>query len=176
MAGNNRALSSISKKFAIYENAEMRNKSRKCIFISHKYEDKSKAKIIGDYLMQKLNLDIYFDENDEDLQDAVKKNDDKRIALAINKGIEESTHILCLVSDATKSSWWVPYEIGYAKKNGADIATLKLKGIPSVPSYLKIETTLNSYIDFTNYYSRIANSKIIYSENSTFDSLKNILD
>jgi len=176
VAGTNRALNSIRIKYASYESAEMRNKLRKCIFISHKYEDKNKAKIIGDFLMGKLDLDIYFDENDEDLQDAVKKNDDKRIALAINKGIEESTHILCLVSDATKSSWWVPYEVGYAKKNGADIATLKLKGIPSVPSYLKIETTLNTYNEFINYYSRIASSKIILSESNNFNSLKNILD
>lgn len=176
MAGKNRALSSVRNKFSIYESAASRNKSRKCVFISHKYEDKAKAKIIGDYLMEILHLDIYFDENDEELQDAIKNNDNKRIALAINKGIEESTHILCLVSDATRSSWWVPYEIGYAKKKDNDIATLKLKGITSVPSYLKIETVLYNYIEFTEYYSKISSSKIGLLENYNFNSIKSILD
>lgn len=176
MAGKNRALISVKKNFTLYETAEMRNKLRNCVFISHKYEDKSKAKIIGDYLMKNLDLDIYLDENDEDLQDAIKRNDDKKIALAINRGIEESTHILCIISDSTEFSWWVPYEIGYAKKQGVDIASLKLKEIPTIPSFLKIEKTLNNREELSDYYKSVSKSMSILMESSSSENLKNILD
>lgn len=176
MAGINRALNSVKKNFALYETAEMRNKLRNCVFISHKYEDKSKAKVIGDYLMKILNLDIYLDENDEGLQDAIKRDDDRNIALSINRGIEESTHILCIISDSTKLSWWVPYEIGYAKRHGVDIASLKLKEISTIPSFLKIETTLNNRNELRNYYKSYSEPLSTFLENSYNEYLMSILD
>ena len=44
---------------------------------------------------------------------------------------------MCLVSPNTVGSWWVPYELGFAKKSGTPLATLKLKDT-DLPAYLEI--------------------------------------
>jgi hypothetical protein len=176
MAGVNRALNSVSKNFSLYESAESRNKIRKCVFISHKYEDKVAARRIGKFIMNDLDLDIYLDENDEDLQKAIENEDDKSITLAINKGIEESTHLLCVISDSTKFSWWVPYEIEYAKKHGTDIATLRLKGTPKIPSFLTIENSLNNFRELSDYYKKFTSSYKLLFESADASMLKSILE
>jgi hypothetical protein len=43
---------------------------------------------------------------------------------------------MCLVSAATVRSWWVPYELGFAKRAGKHLATLKVKGEVVLPEYL----------------------------------------
>ncbi len=124
-----------------------------CIFISHKADDKEKAVEIGDYIMKYANIDVYLDIYDEGLQGAVKNGNDKEVVRHLEQGISKSSHILCLISEKTQTSWWVPYEIGYAKKAGKGIASLKLKNIDDIPSYLKIEKfimgtkSLNQYLN-----------------------------
>ena len=48
--------------------------------------------------------------------------------------------MLCIVSEKTKHSWWVPYEIGFGKSSNKDIASLLLKdfNLDGIPSYLYI--------------------------------------
>ena len=78
-------------------------------------------------------------------------DNDKRIVESIKKGIDTSSHLLCLVSDKTKLSWWVPYEVGVACERGKKIATLKLKGIEDIPSFLKTEEVLRTIQEFFDY-------------------------
>ena len=64
---------------------------------------------------------------------------------SIEKALKCSTHILVLVSDQTKESWWVPYEVGYSKKGKKKIASALLVGyVDDFPDYLKIEETIKS--------------------------------
>ncbi len=123
----------------------------KCVFISHKKEDEDSAKAIGEYLMNEVNVDIYLDLYDIELKEAVSIENDKKIVESIKKGIGTSTHLLCLVSDKTRLSWWVPYEIGVASEHNKDITTLKLKGVEEIPSFLKTERVLRSVRDFFDY-------------------------
>ena len=125
---------------------------RKCIFISHKKEDEEAAKAIGDYIMDH-GFDIYLDLYDCDLQEAVSIDNDRLIVKSIKKGLKASTHLLCLVSDKTKLSWWVPYEVGVAGENGAEIASLKLKKVEDIPSFLKTEKVLHNQREFYEYIS-----------------------
>lgn len=122
-----------------------------CVFISHKKEDEASAKAIGDYLMQQVGVDIYLDLYDIELKEAVSLDNDKKIVESIKKGIGTSSHLLCLVSDKTRLSWWVPYEVGVAGEQGKKIATLKLKGVEDIPSFLKTEKILKSIQEFFDY-------------------------
>lgn len=143
MMGRNRALLKGSLEFDLAKG--------NCVFISHKKEDEEWAKAIGDYLMQKVGVDIYLDFYDIELKEAVNAENDRKIIESINKGIGTSSHLLCLVSDKTKLSWWVPYEVGMAEAKKKKIATLKFKGVEDIPSFLKTQKVMRNMEEFFDY-------------------------
>lgn len=93
--------------------------------------------------------------HDQDLQTAVKNSDAIAITHFIEKGLSNSTHIMCLATAETAGSWWVPYELGFAKNAGVSLATLKFKDV-LLPAYLEISEiihgteTLNAYLTRVN--------------------------
>lgn len=123
---------------------------RECIFISHKYEDLKAAQEVADYITD-YGFDVYLDDHDLKLKKAVDSNNSQGIVACIEDGLNTSTHILVLVTDNTRMSWWVPYETGYAKKGDKGIASLLLKKADEFPDYLKIEKTLRDFKDLTDY-------------------------
>jgi len=137
-----------------------------CVFISHKKEDEAAAIAIGSFLVKQVGVNIYLDLNDCELKEAVSAENDKKIVDSVKIGLEYSTHLLCIVSDRTKLSWWVPYEIGYAEKKGLDISPLKLKGVEDIPSYLKIKKVLYTQEDFLRYLSRVPPMSVYFSESN----------
>ena len=90
----------------------------KCVFISHKKEDAAAAESIGKYLTDVVGVNIYLDSKDLVLQEAVSTDNDKKIVESIKRGLACSTHLLCVTSEKTRLSWWVPYEIGIADDSG----------------------------------------------------------
>lgn len=136
---------------------ESNNLSGRCVFISHKYEDMDAARIISEYIMDS-GIDVYLDDNDTGLQKAVNNNDSEGIVNCIEKALQNSTHILILVTENTRKSWWVPYETGYAKYANKSIASLLLKDVYEFPDYLKIEKTLEGFNDLSKYIKSIKNS------------------
>ena len=127
----------------------------KCVFISHKKEDENAAIAIGKYLTDVAKINIYLDIKDCVLQEAVSTNNDEKIVNSIHTGLALSSHLLCLISEKTRLSWWVPYEIGYAEKSGIEIASLQLKSVDDVPSYLKTQKVLVNTDDFIKHISTI---------------------
>jgi hypothetical protein len=99
----------------------------KTVFISHQKRDREEAKTIADYL-KGIGIKVYFDEYDRELQIATENDNPKGVVNAIKKGINNSTHMLCLISQNTLYSKWVPFEVGYGYDK-TDLATLTLKGI-----------------------------------------------
>lgn len=130
-------------------------KKERCVFISHKKEDEDVAIAIGTYLTDTVGVNIYLDTHDCILKEAVSLDNDQLITESIKKGLTCSSDLLCLISDKTKLSWWVPYEIGFADKQEIDIAILKLKNVEDIPSYLKIKHTLLNTEDFLQYVSKL---------------------
>lgn len=152
MAGINRALKHVFDSVALESYAQNQNKP--CIFLSHISVDKDAVREIGKYIRENGDVDIYLDENDRELQDAARLGNPYRVTEFIEKGLSYSTHIMCLVSENTSSSWWVPYEIGFAKKSGKDIASLMLKGA-YLPDFLKICKILEGTKSLNNYIENI---------------------
>lgn len=141
-----------------------------CVFISHKKEDVDVARAISEYLMNKICVDVYFDENDNGLQAATQVEDDRYIVESIKRGLACSTHLLCLISDKTKLSWWVPYEIGIMDNKGLSITSLKLRGIDELPSFLKINKVLYTCEDFANYVHTLGPYGTIFTEGKKYDA------
>ena len=160
MAGSN---------FALLENWQCgisKTSSKPCVFISHKKEDEEAAIQIGKYLTDFADINIYLDINDFELKEAVSLENDEKIVDSIKKGLECSTHLLCLISDKTRLSWWVPYEIGFAENEDIDITSLKLKNVDDIPSYLKIKRSIFKKEDFYKYICEIKPlAKYSYREN-----------
>jgi hypothetical protein len=140
---------------ALFENRQLAKVSQPCIFLSHISVDKSSAIAIGNYITKQGDIDIYLDLNDEELQRAVKKDDPTAITKFIEQGLSHSTHIMCLVSAETVKSWWVPYELGFAKNAGKHLSTLKLKGEITLPPYLQISEIIPGTDTLNNYLTRL---------------------
>ena len=154
MAGINRALIRGYGRI-IYENKVVQNNSKVCVFISHKSSDMDAAEVVARYLMLN-NIDVYLDKKNSDLQKKTKEKDAQGIVDSIEKALKCSTHILILVSDQTKESWWVPYEVGYSKKGKKKIASALLVGyVDDFPDYLKVEETIKSPEEFKMYAQKL---------------------
>lgn len=153
MAGINRAKPRLATEAYMFSKSTSSDGEKPCIFLSHNSADKEHAIKIGDYIMGCADVDIYLDIYDKDLQRAAENKDAHAITKLIERGIENSTHTMCLVSENTVRSWWVPFELGYAKKSEKELCSLKLKGEISLPEYLSISPilkgtkSLNIYIE-----------------------------
>ena len=149
MAGLNRALSEY--RFLAKASESL---GHPCIFLSHISVDKPAVAAIADYITARGDIDIYLDINDDDLQQAASAGNAQGVTEFIERGLSHSTHIMCLVSPATVGSWWVPYELGFAKKSGKPLATLKLKET-DLPAYLEISEIINGTQSLNRYLTGV---------------------
>jgi hypothetical protein len=180
MSGINRALSNYKGAFSTYR----KNKGIKCVFLSHQQKDKNTCKKIADYLLN-ADIDVYFDEYDEDLKNYRQSNNPQGVVDSIRIGINNSSHMLVIVSPNTIESRWVPWEIGYGYEK-TDLGVLTLKGIHEndLPDYLKTTKvlrgtkSLNSYLaGLTGIYeSSMEKQNLITNYKHLFHPLDDCLD
>jgi hypothetical protein len=138
---------------------------RPCIFLSHKKEDKPDCRKIAEYIKDK-DIDIFFDEQDAELQRAVIEENPFKITERIKAGIRESSHMLLIVSKKTLDSKWVPFETGYGNaaiidksfvlsKNNLNIklSVLTLEDLSEVilPEFLQIAYPIRGKVSFDRY-------------------------
>jgi hypothetical protein len=128
----------------------------KCVFISHQKRDSAEAKKIAEYL-ENSDIDIYFDEYDKDLRIHHENNNPKEVTKAICNGINNSSHMLVLVSPNSLTSSWVPFEIGFGYDR-TELTVLCLKGIPKgkLPEYIRSATIIRDIYDFNNFIERLS--------------------
>ena len=91
--------------------------------------------------MEDFGYNIYLDVYDKTLQNADKNNDVEGVVNAIHKGIEYASHLLCVISEKSKYSWWIPYEIGFAQANGVKTSSVKIKQAEYLPTYLRVNNS-----------------------------------
>ena len=136
-----------------------------CVFISHKKEDQHIAVELGKFLMEQLGVDIYLDIFDPELQEAVSVENDAKIVASITNGLKLSNILLCVISDKTRLSWWVPYEIGIADSSQIEVASIRTKDIDDFPSFLKTKKTFNNLSELIEFILKKRRyAELFYSE------------
>ena len=130
------AINRFLNSFRFHSREELISQGINCIFISHQKADSPQAKKIGDYLQQ-AGVEIYFDEYDNEVQTHHHSNNANALTKAICNGINNSSHMLVVVSQHTLESNWVPFEIGYGfEKTELYILCLKDIARTSLPEYM----------------------------------------
>jgi TIR domain len=124
------------------------------VFISHSRLDKCEARKVASYLI-KCGIDVYFDEKDAALQLADANDDHLNVVRCIEDGLSNCTHLLGIITENTKKSWWVPYEIGGATGRQRACAHLIDGQVKNLPSYVKAATILADRGALTDWLSNI---------------------
>lgn len=172
--------------------------SRPCVFLSHKKEDKPSCRKIAEYLSN-AEIDYFLDENDDELQQAVRTGNPTLITERIKEGIRESTHMLVVVSEKTYKSQWVPFEVGYGhsaiidkglvkdkREDKIKLSILTLKDIAEaeLPTFMQVGNILRGTKSLNEYISKVSgkleksmiNETRLFSNTMTSHPLDNILN
>jgi len=75
-------------------------------------------------------IEFYLDVIDLNIEEG------ERLGDYIREQLGGCTHLLAVISENTKSSWWVPWEIGIATEKEQPIATFAM-GNEALPEYLR---------------------------------------
>jgi hypothetical protein len=143
----------------------------KCVFISHQKRDQSEAKRVADFLIA-CDINVYFDEYDRDLKFSHQSTDPKAVTNCICNGVNNSSHMLVLVSQNTLYSTWVPFEIGYGFEK-TELATLCLKGITKdkLPDYVRTGKVVRDIYDLNKWITEFSSqSRTILESRSTWNT------
>lgn len=155
----------------------------KCVFISYQNSDKKEATKVAEYLTS-INVNVYFDEYDGDLKRENQKDNPTKVTESLCKGINNSSHMLVIVSPSTVISKWVPFEIGYGYDK-TELYVLCLKGIPkgALPEYIRTAPVIRDIWDLNNkikYMVDTVNKPILetklYSWDNTSNPLREVMD
>lgn len=150
MAGINRA-AKLNRTFS----ATRKSAGILCVFLCHQQKDKEICRKIADYLIA-ANIDVYYDEYDEDLKYYRQTSRPQGVVDSIRTGINNSSHMLVVVSPNTMYSSWVPWEVGYGYET-TSLGVLTLKGIKdeNLPDYLKTTLIIRGTKSLNEYLSKI---------------------
>lgn len=116
------------------------------VFISHKNEDSALALAIQ-LAFSKNGITSYLDVLDSSITTGGKELTDH-----IKNNLNSCSDIIVVMSDSTKYSWWVPFEIGMSAQIDMPTATF-LKSDVVLPSYLSYWPRLKTTNDIDKYIS-----------------------
>lgn len=114
------------------------------IFISHKQQDVNYAKEVKQTLAS-CGVDAYLD-----LLDDTISGDGEKLTQHIRSKISECSDVIVILSEKTKTSWWVPFEIGMASEKDMPIANYLVSYI-TLPEYLAYWPRLKNQSDVKKY-------------------------
>ncbi|NSX87658.1 toll/interleukin-1 receptor domain-containing protein [Agrobacterium tumefaciens] len=115
------------------------------VFISHQAADSQLAKQIADRLSYRHGISYYLD-----VVDNFTSKPGEDISAHIQSELKKCTQLLAVVSAATRTSWWVPWEIGIATEKEYPLATY-VAGTTAPPEYLQKWPYLRSEADVDRY-------------------------
>jgi len=147
------------------------------VFISHKQEDSSIAIEVLNAL-RSYGVDAYLD-----LLDGNLSYDAKQLTQHIKNRLNECTDLLVVISDKTRFSQWVPFEVGMAAQKDFPTVNFLKRGIdlPLFLEYwprLKDTHDLKKYVDTRRSVQKSFNERYSFAESSTesfYKQLKAIL-
>jgi len=158
--------------------------SIKCVFISYQKKDRDAAIKVSEYL-QNAGIDVYIDIYDTELRIQHQNDNPVEVTKAICNGINNSSHMLAVVSPDTLYSTWVPFEIGYGYDK-TELGVLCLKGIQKgkLPEYVRTSPIIRDIYDLNNLIERLSGrnkevlleSKMISDYGSLSNPLYSVMD
>jgi len=114
------------------------------VFLSHKSEDNDLAAQVAARIRTN-GLQVYLDSIDHHL-----KSNGPDLAEYIQARLSECTQLLAIVSHHTRSSWWVPWEIGVATEKRRFLASF-VSSNANIPEYLLKWPYLRTLQDVDKY-------------------------
>lgn len=114
------------------------------VFISHKNEDSAQA-VALQAAFAKNGVSSYLDVLDSSITSGGKELTDH-----IKASLNTCSDIIVVMSEATKYSWWVPFEIGMSAQVDMPTANF-LKSDVVLPSYLSYWPRLKTISDVDKY-------------------------
>ncbi|MFH1170985.1 MAG: toll/interleukin-1 receptor domain-containing protein [bacterium] len=133
-----------------------------CVFISYRAGrhdpasgDKDAARQVV-RLLNSLGVAVYFDEEDAALQAANSGGNDAAVVRYIEEGLASCSHLLGIISNNTKKSWWVPWEMGNAKARTMQMSYLIREDVLELPAYMKIVRPLLGTDDLVSWVTAIS--------------------
>lgn len=134
------------------------------VFISHQKKDSEIASQIYSRLRM-YNIEAYLDTFDESLT-----ANSKALTEHLKEIVRRSSDILVVMSENTKTSWWVPFEIGIAANQNLPTVTY-LQNYVTLPEYLDYWPRLKSLDDITKYV-KIRNERLEETRKSLDSSVE----
>jgi hypothetical protein len=134
------------------------------VFISHRTADDAIARAVRDRLTNTHGITCYLDDLDKEAGGANRSN---AVTALIVRRLNECTNLLALVTQNTRGSWWVPFEVGVARQAPRVITSYTNLAQGELPEYLTEWPVLrgNDAIDtFARYYkqqSRVLNFSLV---------------
>lgn len=113
------------------------------IFISHQQQDSTTAIAVEKHLKTRYGIECYLDVIDTNLTRG------EEIADYVRKELDKCSHLLVVVSKATKGSWWVPWEIGVATEKDYPMASFGSQ--VELPEFLLMWPYLQDLNDLDRY-------------------------
>ncbi len=135
------------------------------IFISHKQEDSYTANKIANEL-RALNVPYYLDILDHNVTGSGKELTDH-----IKKNLNDCTDIIVVMSESTKRSQWVPFEVGMSAQNDMPTATF-LQETVSLPDFLDYWPRLKHPSDIRKYITARREVQREYVVKSMYESVE----
>ena len=114
------------------------------VFISHKLEDSYTANKIANEL-KALNVPYYLDILDHSVTKSGKELTDH-----IKRNLNDCTDIIVVMSESTRYSQWVPFEVGMSAQNDMPTATFLQENV-SLPDFLVYWPRLKQPSDIRKY-------------------------
>lgn len=131
------------------------------VFISHRLADKPLARAVA-AVFRAQRLHYWFDEEDEDIRRAAGLGmaGDQALVYSIERGIRHCSQILGLLSERTRNSWWVPYEIGFSRsreKTRASYLVLEsIREMGELPEYARLAANYWSVDELVRWAASLA--------------------
>lgn len=114
------------------------------IFISHKQEDALEARKIASEL-RTMNIAYYLD-----VMDFSVTRSGKELTEHIKRNLNDCTDIIVVMSDVTKYSQWVPFEVGMSAQKDMPTATFLHENVV-LPEFLEYWPRLKRPSDIKKY-------------------------
>lgn len=132
------------------------------IFISHKQEDSDTANRLASEL-RSLGIPYYLD-----ILDSTVTTSGKALTEHIKSNLNDCTDIIVIMSEATRLSQWVPFEVGMSAQNDMPTATF-LKSSVSLPEFLEYWPRLKYTSDIATYVSARREVQNEYAKKSIYE-------